>query len=194
MLWQEWDTEEEETGDFLPSLDELLKIPDSRLDDLDIEIANRKKMHEEEMAKVDTSIAEQKKRQKERRERMKKNAVDRDRLEAEVTEQELRRMFTDNYEYLKKIESGEIESSRHQAYHKSCKTRHALYYTMITDPFTDDQLEWTLDEIGKVWMRNKKEQMDNNEYVWKVLLGKDWKKILIFSYTRIPLRIMKFFP
>ena len=143
------------------------------MDDLDIEIANRKKMHEEEMAKVDTSIAEQKKRQKERRERMKKNAVDRDRLEAEVTEQELRRMFRDNYEYLKKIETGEIESSRHQAYHKSCKTRHALYYTMITDPFTDDQLEWTLDEIGKVWMRNKKEQMDNNEYVWKVLLGKD---------------------
>ena len=41
---------------------------------------------------------------------------------------------------------------------------------MITDPFTDDQLDWTLDEIGKVWMRNKKEQMDCNEYVWKVLL------------------------
>ena len=46
-----------------------------------------------------------------------------------------------------------------------------MYYTMITDPFTDDQLEWTLDEIGKVWMKNKREQIDNNEYVWKGLLA-----------------------
>ena len=34
-----------------------------------------------------------------------------------------------------------------------------------------DQLDWTLDEIGKVWMRNKRERFDNKEYVWKVLLS-----------------------
>ena len=47
---------------------------------------------------------------------------------------------------------------------------------MITDPFTDNQLEWTLDEIGQVWMKNKKEQMDNDEYVWKVLLAEAFIK------------------
>jgi hypothetical protein len=25
--------------------------------------------------------------------------------------------------------------------------------------------------MGRVWMKNKREQMDNNEYVWKVLLA-----------------------
>ena len=41
---------------------------------------------------------------------------------------------------------------------------------MITDPFTDDQLEWTLEEIGNIWMKTKRDQMKNNEYVWKVIL------------------------
>ena len=42
---------------------------------------------------------------------------------------------------------------------------------MITDPFTDEQLDWTLDEIEKVWMKTKEEHRKNNEYVWKVLLA-----------------------
>ena len=37
--------------------------------------------------------------------------------------------------------------------------------------FVDDQLDWTLEEISKVWMKDRKEHMDNNEYVWKVLLS-----------------------
>ena len=156
---------------------------DEVLDDLDKEIADRKMKHEEEMAKIDTDIAAEKRRQEERRERMKSNAVDRDKLEAEVTEDVLRRMFRDNLEYLKEIKTGEVESSRHQAYHKSCRTRHALYYTMITDPFTDDQLEWTLDEIGQVWMKNKREQMDNNEYVWKVLLAECFIKFYMDHFS-----------
>jgi len=171
----------DEARDYTPSIDELLKIPersddggktmDEVLDDLDMEIAERKRKHEEEMAKIDTDITAEKLRQGERRQRMKVNASLRDRLEEEITESKLRRMFSVNIEYLDNIKRGTIESSRHKAFYKSSRTRHALYYTMITDPFTDDQLEWTLDEIGKVWMKNKREQMDNNEYVWKVLLA-----------------------
>ena len=178
---KESNDEVEEASNYTPSIDELLKLPerpedggktmDEVLDDLDIEIAERKKKHEEEMSKLDTDIADEKQRQEDRRERMKKNVVLRDRLEVEITKLVLRRMFEENTEYLRNIEAGRVESSRHQAFHKSSRTRHALYYTMITDPFTDDQLEWTLEEMGKVWMKTKREQMNNNEYVWKVLLA-----------------------
>ena len=47
-----------------------------------------------------------------------------------------------------------------------------------------DQLDWTLEEIGKVWMRTKREKFDNKEYVWKVLLSEcfikfymDWFRV-----------------
>jgi hypothetical protein len=163
-----YELEEGDDCDYLPSIDEILKIPerpddggktmDEVLDDLDEEIAQRKKQHEEEMSGIDTDIAAERQRQEERQERLKKNAVLRDRLEVEVNEMVLRRMFRENIEYLKDIEAGRVESSRHQAFYKSCRTRHSLFYTMITDPFTDDQLEWTLEEIGKVWMKTKREQ------------------------------------
>ena len=144
---------------------------DEALDDLDVEIAERKQRHEEKMARLDKGIAAEKQRQVERGERMKKNADLRDRLEVEITEPVLRKMFKNNIEYLKDIQLGRVESSRHQAFQKSGRTRHALYYTMITDPFTEEQLDWTLEEIGKVWMKTKRDQTDNNEYVWKVLLA-----------------------
>jgi hypothetical protein len=107
-------------------------------------------------------------------------------LEVEITELVLRRMFRENTDYLENIKAGKVESTRHEAFHKSSRTRHALYYTMITDPFTDDQLEWTLEEIGKVWMKNKREQMDNNEYVWKVLLAECFVKFYMdhFGYDK----------
>ena len=181
-----YELEEGDDCDYLPSIDEILKIPerlddggktmDEVLDDLDEEIAQRKKQHEEEMSGIDTDIAAERQRQEERQERLKKNAVLRDRLEVEVNEMVLRRMFRENIEYLKDIEAGRVESSRHQAFYKSCRTRHSLFYTMITDPFTDDQLEWTLEEIGKVWMKTKREQMDMHEYVWKVILAESFIK------------------
>ena len=82
----------------------------------------------------------------------------------------MRKMFKENIEYLEKIWEGKIKSSRHMVFIKSISSRHALYYTMIIDPFTDHQLDWTLEEIEKAWMENKMEEMNNNEYVWKVLL------------------------
>ena len=183
----------EEAVDYTPSIDELLKIPDRHedggktmdevLDELDKEIAERKKQHEAEMAKIDTDILAEKKKQEERRERLKKNAVFRDQLERDLTKPVLIRMFQDNLEYLQNIQAGKIPSSRHTAFNKSSRTRHALYYTMITDPFTDNQLDWTLEELGKVWMRNKREQMDNNEYVWKVLLAECFIKFYMDHFN-----------
>ena len=162
------------SAEYSPSLDELLKPPerpadggktrDEVLDDLDKMIAERKKKHEEEMAIIQTSIAAEKRRQEERKERMKQNALLRKRLEVEITKPMLKTMFSDNKEYLQKICDGKVESSRHKAFFMSPRSRDALFYTMITDPFTDDQLSWTLEEISMVWE-------ENSDYVWKVLLA-----------------------
>ena len=86
-------------------------------------------------------------------------------------------MFKENKDYLQNIFDGKIKSARHEAFHKSVRTRQALFYTMITDPFTDEQLDWVLEEMSNLWMRDKKEQMDNNEYVWKVLLPECFIKL-----------------
>ena len=48
---------------------------------------------------------------------------------------------------------------------------------MITDPFTDDQLNWTLEEMSKVWMTNMRDKMDNGDYVWKVLIPEYFLKV-----------------
>ena len=48
---------------------------------------------------------------------------------------------------------------------------------MITKPFTDQQLTWVLEEMSAVWMRNEKENQDNNEYVWRVLLPECFIKV-----------------
>ena len=141
------------------------------LDDMDLEIAERRKKHEKEMTCVDISIATEKMKQDETEERFLHNGERAERLREEVTELELRKFFKDNLQYLKDIQSGIIDSSRHKAYRKSARSRHALYYTMLTDPLSDEQLDWALEELSKVWMRTSKEQMDNNDYIWKVLLA-----------------------
>jgi len=173
--------EAELEADYMPSIDELLKEPekvgddgktmDEILDEFDKEIAERKEKHERDSAKVEADIAAEKLRQEERRKRLAENAKLRDRLEIEMTEEELRKLFAKNRVYLEGIWNGSNDSARHKAFHQSRRTRHALTYMMITDPFTDDQLDWTLEEIGKVWMRTKREKFDNKEYVWKVLLS-----------------------
>merc|ERR1712059_165711 len=171
--------EEEETNECNIDLDELLKLPERPEDgakSMDEEILERQENHAKEMAALDNDIAAERKRREETKVRKKRNALLRDRLEKELTRDEVTVMFRRNLPYLEKVWSGELESSRHKAYHKGIRTRHALYYMMITDPFTDEQLKWTLDEISKVWMRDKKEQMDNNEYVWKVLLPETFIK------------------
>ena len=187
----------EEKPDNFPSIDELLRLPEGTedggkslnevLDEVDKNIAERQRKHEDIMSKIDIDIAAEKKRQDERVERMKQNAVFRDRLQAELTEPLLRKIIGENMDYVKRINAGAVNSLRHQAYHKSIRSRHAIYYTMITDPYTDDQLDWTLDELGMVFMKTKKEQMDMNEYIWKVLLPELFIKIYsdFFSVDKI---------
>ena len=43
-------------------------------------------------------------------------------------------------------------------------------FTLITHPFSDSQIDWTYEEMSKIWMKDKKEHAANNEYVWKVLM------------------------
>ena len=176
---------------YSPTIDELLKLPDrieggktmeEVLDDMDVEIVKRGRKHEEEMSKVDSEIEAEKMRQEQKDKRFIQNGLLKKRLRDEVTETELRRMFKENLDFLLNIQSGNGDSSRHEAYHKSGRTRQALYYTMITSPYSDDQLDWTLEEMSAVWMRDNKEQMDNNEYVWKVLLPEFFIKLYMDKF------------
>ena len=172
---------------FSPDIDDLLKLPERPddggktkeeiLDELDEDIRKMQKKHDVDMAKVDKEIEGERKKREERKARLRDNALLRNRLEKELTETEMRSTVQANLGYLQSIHDGLTASARHKAFHKSVRTRQALYYTMITDPFTDDQLNWTLEEMSKVWMRNKREQMDNNEYVWKVLLPECFIKV-----------------
>ena len=169
-----------EEEDCLPSIDELLAMPernedgktmDEILDEVDAEIAKRQEKHKKEMEKVKRDIELQEQERRDREARYVVNAGHRDRLAAEITQPVLRRMFDDNLEFLKSIRDGRTESSRHTAFHKNPMTRQALLYTMITHPFTDAQVDWTLECMTEVWMKTRKEQADNNEYIWKVLMS-----------------------
>ena len=91
------------------------------------------------------------------RARQEENAALCSRLQTELTEDKLQKRFKENVAYLKGVECGEVTSARHQAFHKSARSRQALYYKMITHPFSDEQLTWTLKELTKVWMRTRKD-------------------------------------
>ena len=169
-----------EEEDCLPSIDELLAMPernedgktiDNILDEEDKEIAKRQERHKKEMEKVEHEMELEEQKRRDREARYVVNAGHRDRLAAEITQPVLRRMFDDNLEFLKSIRDGRTESSRHTAFHKNPMTRQALLYTMITHPFTDAQVDWTLECMTEVWMKTRKEQADNNEYIWKVLMS-----------------------
>ena len=54
---------------------------------------------------------------------------------------------------------------------------------MITDPFTENQLQWTLDEMEKVWMKTERDYMENNDYVWKVLLPEIFIKFYMDQFN-----------
>ena len=59
-------------------------------------------------------------------------------------------------------------------------------YTMITNPFTDTQVDWTFDMMKGVWLRNEREHMDNNEYIWKVLMPECFIKFYmdLFEFSK----------
>ena len=79
-------------------------------------------------------------------------------------------MFNENIEYLRSIRDGQTESSRHTAFHKDAGSRQALLYIQINQPFTDAQVNWTLECMTDVWMKTPKERADNLQYVSNVLM------------------------
>jgi hypothetical protein len=158
-------------------VDELLQRPsfvelelDSQLDKQDAAIAAREDKHEAEMGKIDMEIKGVRRKREERRARLRANALLRNRLESELTEERLRDLFKENLAHLHGVRAGTVPSDRHFAFKESGPARQALFYSMIGDPFTDQQQAWTLEEMSSVWMRNKWEQMDNSEYVERVLM------------------------
>ena len=157
-------------------IDTLLKLPERPigggktkeeiLDEQDEQIRKNQKKHDDDNAKFNEEIEGERRKKEERELNMRVNAVFRDRLEMELTEAKMRSQVKVNLGFLQSIEAGKTPSSRHKAFHTSMRTREALNFRVITDPFTSDQLNWTLEELAKLWMRNKKEQRDNKEYVW----------------------------
>ena len=178
-----------------PSIDDLLRLPlrpsdggktkEEILDEQDEEIRKRQEKYDEDEAKRDKEIDMDRKKKEEREINLRVNTVLRNRLEMELTEAKMRSAVQANVNFLKTIQAGVTPSGRHEAFKKSVKTREGLRYTMITDPFTNNQLNWTMEELGEMWMRNKKEQRDNSEYVWHVLLPEVFIKVQCCHNTRI---------
>ena len=133
------------------------------------EMLKEAEMIEQNTRKLDEEIANERRRRKELKEREAINAKLKERLVNEVTEDEIIRLFAKNKKYLQQIKDGKIYSARHEAFHKSRRTRHDLTYKVIFHPFTDDQYDWTLREISKTWMSTEQDRFDNQEYVTKVL-------------------------
>ena len=160
-----------------PDIDDLLKRPSNEdktkeevLDEKDVMIRKLQEKHNKDTAKYDREIEGEKMKKEKREINFRVNAVLRDSLEMKLTEAKMRSAVKANISFLKSIQAGDTPSGRHEAFQKSVRTREGLRFTMITDPFTDQQLNWTLEELGKVWMRNENERRHNGDYVWKVLV------------------------
>ena len=41
---------------------------------------------------------------------------------------------------------------------------------MINNPFTSDHVDWTYEEMARVWTKTTRDYNDNNDYIWKVLM------------------------
>ena len=186
----------------LTSIDNLLKLPERPigggktkeeiLDEQDEQIRKNQKKHDEAMAKYDREIEGERRKKKEREQNFRANADLRDRLEMELPEDKMRLAVNVNIGFLQSIESGVTTSARHKAFHMSMRSREALNHRVITDPFTNDQLNWTLEELGKVWMRNKREQSLNKEYIWNVILAECLIKVFSdqFGVNRAQAEVM----
>ena len=163
------------------SIDDLLRLPetvgdtgltmDQILDKVDLEIKDQQKKHEEEMKMLDQTIEKQREQRRALDKRMEENAVLKEKLAAGLTKPVLVEMFEKNVPYLTDIREGRVVSARHNSFHKSPMTRQALLYTIITHPFTDEQLDWTYEEFKARWMKTNKQFHGFNEYMWKVGLS-----------------------
>ena len=168
------------------SLSDILKLPecsdsgktkDDMLDILDADIARKNKKDEESLAKMDQELIVQQQKQDICKARKKKNFVNRGRLQKEITETKLKKLFAENKDFLQSIYDGETFCVRHVAFHKSETSRQALFYKLVTEPFSDDQVDWTLELMEQVWLKKAEKQKDMGDYIWKVLMPEFLVKI-----------------
>ena len=161
------------------SLSDILKLPErtdggkskeDMLDDIDAEIANKNRKSEEFLAQLDQERSLLHQEQQSYKARMKKNFTNRCRLQKELTQTELKKLFIENKDYLQSIYDGETFSSRHVDFHQSEKTRQAMFYKLVTEPFSDDQINWTLEVMEDVWVKDAEDKKDIGEYIWNVMM------------------------
>ena len=115
------------------------------------------------------------------------NAILKARLARDLTRPVLGELFMANLPYLEDIKAGRIKSARHTAFHTNLGSRQALLYQMINNPFTSDHVDWTYEEMARLWTKTSKDYHDNNDYIWKVLMPECFIKFYmdIFDMPRM---------
>ena len=167
-----------------PSLSDLLAPPteserekEAFLDKMDVEIKDDTVKSDIEMKRVEKVINVEKAKQKSWRKRLKGNRILRKQMEAEMSQSLTKELFHKNMEYITNIYSGAQSSARRAEFMKGGIFRDRLRGRMITSPFNDTQLDVVLDEMEKLWMTNKKEKMENSDFIWKVCLPETLIKV-----------------
>ena len=65
---------------------------------------------------------------------------------------------------------------------------------MITDPFTEEQVDWVLKELKDIWMKNSEDLKKMGDYIWKVILPecliKLYSDLFEISKPRIALLVL----
>merc|ERR1712098_572957 len=182
-----------EEDEYEPTVDDLLAFPvhegddgrsmDEILDEVDKEIAEQREKHKKEVEEMQRDSEKQKKLIEEKEARYQENSLWRERLLSELTQESLNELFQRNLDYLKEIEKGNIDSTRHKAFFNNPRSRQGLMYTMITHPFSEHHVDWTYALMKEVWLSTKQLHVDNNEYVWKVLLPEAFIKFYMDFFS-----------
>ena len=160
-----------------PSLSDILQVPsnfqledDAKFDKLCSKISKRREKFDEEMEAVDEVIKREKLRMKLRRKRFCENRLRRIQIESELTQKKIEQMFEEHKEYFERVHSGAESSHRLEEYMKGGRSRDALRHKMITTPFNEEQVDWTLGLLIKMLGLTKQEELKQSNYLWMVLL------------------------
>jgi len=89
-------------------------------------------------------------------------------------------MFEDNIDYITRVWDGSLQTSRHDSWNIGGGPRQRLMWRQSCHPFSDDQLNWTLECINTKFVGpdvNKRISMNN--YFWKVVLPETLPKFYV---------------
>ncbi|XP_040573728.1 uncharacterized protein [Lepeophtheirus salmonis] len=107
----------------------------------------------------------------------------RDELHSKLNSDGMKTWVLENEEFINNIWSGDIESSRYEAYHRSTEARHGLLYHMITHPYNDLQIEALLEAITQKWMQSSELINERSDFVWKVVMPEVLIKIYMETFN-----------